>query len=142
MDSTIRPYLYEIGKVLANLGYELCQQANTPEPLNIHGQVKQTVDNLCYHLHNLSSDLDAYRFNLIKNEVGRIHGKDIQNMESVMVAMQHLLHNAPYTHNGERTTLDGELHKLDYIVSSIYRLMAHGAVGTQEYIFDKITEHE
>lgn len=142
MDNPIRPYLYEIGKTLGNLGYELCKQVDAPEPLNIHGQVKQTIDNLCYNLHNLSSDLDAFRFNLIKDEVGRIHGKDIQDVESVMVAMQHLLHSTPHTHNGERTTLAGELHKLDYIVSSIYRLMAHGAVGRQEYLFDKITEHD
>ena len=140
MHNPIRPYLYEIGKALGNLGYELCQQANAPEPLNIHGQVKQAVDNLCYNLHNLSADLDAYRFDLIKNaECEDASQKDI---ETIMVAMQHLLHNSTDTHNGKRTTLAGELHKLDYIVSSIYRLMAHGAVGRQEYIFDKITEHE
>lgn len=49
MTIPIRPYLYEIGKTLGNLGYELCQQANAPEPLNIHGNVKQAVDKLCYH---------------------------------------------------------------------------------------------
>ena len=140
MDNPIRPYLYEIGKALGNLGYELCQQAHAPEPLNIHGLVKQAVDNLCYNLHNLSADLDAYRFDLIKNgESEDVSQKDI---ETFTVAMQHLLHSSPDTHNGERTTLAGELHKLDYIVSSIYRLMAHGSVGRQEYIFDKIIEHE
>lgn len=142
MDNPIRPYIFEIGKALAHLGNELCQQAKSPKQLNINGVMARELGNLCYNLHNLSSDLDAYRFNLIKDEVGKIYGKDIQDMESVMVAMQHLLHSAPYTHNGERTTLAGELHKLDYIVSSIYRLMAHGSVGRQEYIFDKITEHE
>ena len=140
MDNLIRPYIYEIGKALGNLGYELCQQANAPEPLNIHGQVKQIVDQLYYNLHNLSADLDTYRFDLIKNgEREDISQKDI---ETLTVAMRHLLHSSPDTHNGERTTLAGELHKLDYIVSSIYRLMAHGAVGRQEYLFDKITEHE
>lgn len=140
MDNPIRPYLYEIGKALGNLGYELCQQANAPEPLNIHCQVKQTVDNLCYNLHNLSADLDACRFNLIENG----EGEDLSQMdiETIMVAMRHLLHSLPDTHNGERTTLAGELHKLDYIVSSIYRLIAHGAIGRQESLFDKITEHE
>lgn len=140
MDNPIRPYIYEIGKALGNLGYELCQQANTPEPLNIHGQVKQTVDNLCYNLHNLSADLDAYRFDLIKNgESEDVSQKDI---ETIMVAIRHILHGLTDTNNGERTTLAGELHKLDYIASSIYRLMAHGAIGRQEYLFDKITEHE
>jgi len=140
MDNPIRPYLYEIGKALGNLGYELCQQANAPEPLNNHGQVKQAVDNLCYNLHNLSADLDAYRFDLIKNgESEDVSQKDI---ETIMVAIRHILHGLTDTHNGERTTLAGELHKLDYIVSSIYRLMTHGAIGSKEYLFDKITVHE
>lgn len=140
MKHFLRPHIYKIGKALGNLGYELCQQANTPEPLNIHGQIKQAVDNLCYNLHNLSADLDAYRFDLIKNsESEDISQKDI---ETLTVAMRHFLHGLTDTHNGERTTLAGELHKLDYIVSSIYRLMAHGTVGRQEYLFDKITEHE
>lgn len=140
MDNLIRPYLYEIGKVLGNLGYELCQQAHAPEPLNIHGQVKQAVDNLCFNLHNLSADLDAYRFDLIKDGEDEVLSQ--KDIETIMVAMRHLLHSSPDTHNGERTTLAGELHKLDYIVSSIYQLMAQGAVGSQEYLFDKITEHE
>lgn len=140
MKNPIRPYISEIGKALGNLGYELCQQANASEPLNIHGNVKQAVDKLCYNLHNLSADLDAYRFDLIKN--GESEDISKNDIETITVAMQHLLHSSPYTHNGERTTLAGELHKLDYIVSSIYRLMAHGAIGRQEYLFDKITEHE
>ena len=140
MDNPTRPYLYDIAKALGNLGYELRQQANAPEPLNIHDKVKQTVDKLCYNLHNLSAALDAYRFDLIKRgESEDVSQKDI---ETIMVAMRHLLHSSPDTHNGERTTLSGELHKLDYIVSSIYRLMVHGATGRQEYLFDKITEHE
>lgn len=101
MNNPIRPYIYEIGKVLGNLGYELCQQANAPEPLKIHGQVKQAVDNLCYNLHNLSADLDAYRFDLIKNgESEDVSQKDI---ETLTVAMQHLLYGSTDTHNGERT---------------------------------------
>lgn len=114
--------------------------AHAPEPLNIHGQVKQAVDNLCFNLHNLSADLDAYRFDLIKNgESENVSQKDIETLTDVM---QHLLYGSTDTHNGERTTLTGELHKLDYIVSSIYRLMAQGTVGRQEYLFDKITGHE
>jgi len=42
-----------------------------------------------------------------------------KDIETIMVAMRHLLHSSPDTHNGEQTTLAGELHKLDYIVSSI-----------------------
>ena len=113
MDNPIRPYLYEIGKVLGNLGYELCQQADAPEPLNIHVNVKQAVDNLCYNLHNLSADLDAYRFDLIKN--GESEDESLKDIETITVAMQHLLYGLTDTHNGERTTLAGELHKLDYL---------------------------
>ena len=138
MTNPIRPYLYEIGKALGNLGYELCQQANAPEPLNIHGKVKQAVDKLCYNLHNLSADLDAYRFDPIKN--GESEDVSKKDMETIMVAMQHLLHSSPDTHNGERTTLAGELHKLDYIISSLYRLKIHGGKGSDEYLFDKITD--
>ncbi len=142
MDNLIRPYIYEIGKALCNLGYEFCQQANSPEPLNIHGQVKQTLDNLCHNLHNLSSDLDAYRFNLIKNGEGKVNGQDTQDIETVNVAMKHLLHSSIDTHNGEQTNIMSELNKVDFLIASIYRLMAHGAVGREEYIFDKIIENE
>lgn len=140
VEEPLHPHYNGIGKALGNLGNELCQQANAPEPLNIHGQVKQAVENLCFNLHNLSADLDAYRFDLIKN--GESEDISLKDIETITVAMRHLLHCAPYTHNGERTTFAGELHKLDYIVSSIYRLMVHGAIGRQEYLFDKITEHE
>lgn len=61
-----------------------------------------------------------------------------KDIETITVAMRHLLHNSTDTHNGERTALAEELHKLDYIDSSIYRIMAHGAIGKQEYSFDKI----
>lgn len=140
MDNPIRPYLYEIGKVLGNLGYELCQQANAPEPLNIHGQVIQAVDNLCCNLQNLSADLDAYRFDLIEN--GESEDVSLKDIETITFAMQHLLYGSTDAHNGECTTFEVELYHLAYIVSSIYRLMAHGANGSQEYPFYKITEHE
>lgn len=142
MNNILRPYLNEIGKALGNLGYEFCQQANAPEPLNIHSQVKQTLDNLCYNLHNLSSDLDAYRFNLIKNGEEKVIGRDIQDIETVKVAMKHLLHSSIDTHNGEQTNIMSELNKVNFLITSIYRLMAHGAVGSEEYIFDKIIENE
>lgn len=138
MKHPIRLYLYEIGDILGKLGYELCQQANSPEPLNLHGDVANTVRNLSYNLHNLASDLDKLRFEFIKN--GECQEFDPIEIETAYGAMQHLLHSSPYTHNGERTSLAGELHKLDYIISSLYRLKIHGGKGSDEYLFDKITD--
>lgn len=67
MENPLRQYIYEIGSILGKLGYGLCQQANnTNQPMNIHSQVNQTMDSLCYYLHNLNSDLDACRYNLAK----------------------------------------------------------------------------
>lgn len=79
-------YLYEIGKALGYLGYELCQQAIAPEPLNIHGQVKQTVDNLCYNPHN--------PVNLIMN--GKSEDVSQLNIETIMATLQHPLHSSHY----------------------------------------------
>lgn len=140
MKCPLRPYIYEIGETLGKLGYELCQQANSLAPLNIHGNVADAVRNLSYNLHNLASDLDKFRFDFIKN--GEFQKLDPIDIETTYASMQHLLHSSPYTHNGERTSLAGELHKLDYIISSLYRLKAHGGKGSDEYLFDKITEHD
>ena len=140
MNHPLRPYLYEIGETLGKLGYELCQQANSPAPLNIHGYVAEAVGSLSYHLHNLASDLDKLRFDFINK--GECQELDPRDIETAYGAMQHLLHSSPYTHNGERTSLVGELHKLDYIISCLYRLKMHGGKGSNEYLFDKITEHE
>lgn len=69
MENPLRQYIYEIGSILGKLGNDLCQQANnTNQPMNIHSQAKQTMDNLTYYLHNLNSDFDACRYNLIKSE--------------------------------------------------------------------------
>ncbi len=140
MNNILKTYLNEISETLGKLGYELCQQANSPEPLNIHGNVAEAVRSLSYNLHNLASDLDKLRFDFIKN--GECQELNPIEIETVYGAMQHLLHSSPYTLNGERTSLAGELHKLDYIISSLYRLKIHGGKGSDEYLFDKITEQE
>ena len=57
--SELSLYIGNIGLVLSKLGNELQKQALTNQPLNIHSQVKQTMDSLSYYLHNLNSDLDA-----------------------------------------------------------------------------------
>jgi hypothetical protein len=125
MRNPIRPYLYEIGKALGNLGYEFCQQANAPEPLNIHGQVKQAVDNLCYNLHNLSSDIDKWRKEMLEKD-GNIQlpnifeGTDGVDVESTYWAVHHLLHFNFYDVDlGLEYTISEELKKLEWLFEEL-----------------------
>ena len=140
MENPLRQYLYEIGSILGNLGNDLCQQANdTNQPMNIHSQVKQTMDNLTHYLHNFNSDLDACRYNLIKNGECNMNPIDIESLKG---ALHHLLNVESYTHNGESSSPTAELYKMMFLIDSLYRLMAHGAQGSKEYIFDNITDKD
>ncbi len=139
MDNPFRAYIDEIGTVLSQLGNELQRQARFTYPLNIHSPIKKTLDSLTYNLHNLNAELDACRYNLIKD--GKCNFNAIE-LESLKVALHHLLKGESYTHNGESTTPTAELYKMMFLIDSIYRLSAHGADGTSEYIFDKIIEKD
>ena len=140
MENPLRQYIYEIGSILGKLGNDLCQQTNnTNQPMNIHSQAKQTMDNLTYYFHNLNADFDAYRYNLIK---GGENNLNLLEIESLKGALYHLLNGESYTHNGESSSPTTELYKMMFLIDSLYRLMAHGAQGTQEYIFDKITDKD
>ena len=100
MDNSLRQYIYEIGSILGKLGYELCQQANnTNQPMNIHSQVKQTMDNLTYYLHNLNSDLDACRYKLIKDGECNLNLIDIESLKG---ALHHLLNGGSTVTNPVR----------------------------------------
>ena len=107
--------------------------------MNIHSQVKQTMDNLTYYLHNLNSDLDACRYKLIKDGECNLNLIDIESLKG---ALHHLLNGGSYTHNGESSSPTAELYKMMFLIDSLYRLMAHGTQGSKEYIFDKITEKD
>lgn len=133
MINPLQQYIFEIGSALCKLGNELQKQAQSNQPLNFHSQIKQTVDNITYHLHNLNSGLDAYRYNLIKN-------LNLLEVKSLKGALYHLLNGGSYTHNGESSSPTAELYKMMFLIDSLYRLMAHGAQGSKEYIFDKITD--
>lgn len=139
MDNLIRPYLFEIGKALCNLGYELCQQSNAPESLNMHTHVKRAVDSLSYNLHNLNADLDACRYTLIKDGDCNINATEIESLKDTL---HHLLNGECYTHNGETSNPTAELYKMKFLIDSIYRLKAHDVEGPPEYVFDKITEKD
>lgn len=96
--SLLQQSIYEIGSALCKLGNELQHQAQSNQPLNIHSQVKQTMDNLTYYLHNLNADLDACRYNLIKDGECNVN---LIEIESLKGALYHLLNGRGYTHNGE-----------------------------------------
>lgn len=132
-------YIIEIGLLLSKLGNELQNQAMSDQPLNIHGLIKQTLDNLTYYLHNLNSDLDACRYNLIKDGECNLNPLEI---ESLKTALYHFLNGESYTHNGESSSPTAELYKMMFLIDSLYRLMTHGTQGSKEYIFDKITDKD
>lgn len=115
MQNPLRQYIYEIGSALGKLGYELCQQAQSNQSLNIHSQVKQAMDKFTYYLHNLNADLDACRYNLIKDCKSDINPLD---MESLKVALHHLLNGESYTHDGENSNPATELYKMKFLIDS------------------------
>lgn len=139
MENPLRKYLSEVGFVLSQLGNDLQNQVVSVQPLNIHGQVKQTMDNLTYYLHNLNSDLDDCRYNLIKDGESNLN---LIEVESLKGALHHLLHGGSYTHNGESSSPTAELYKMMFLIDSLYRLMAHGTQGSKEYFFDKIADKD
>lgn len=139
MQNILNKNLCEIGLLLSQLGNELQNQAVSEQPMNIHSQVKQTMDNLTYYLHNLNSDLDACRYNLIKDGESNLN---LIEIESLRGALHHFLNGESDTHNGESSSPTAELYKMMFLIDSLYRLLAHGAQGSKEYIFDKITDED
>lgn len=139
MENPLRKYLSEIGFVLSQLGNELQIQAHSNQPINIHSQVKQIVDNLTSILHNLNADLDSYRYNLIKDGESNLNLIEIESLKS---ALHNILNGQNYIHNGESSSPTAELYKMMFLIDSLYRLTAHGAQGSTEYIFDKITDKD
>lgn len=137
--SLLQQSIYEIGSALCKLGNELQHQAQSNQLLNIHSQVKQTMDNLTYYLHNLNADLDACRYNLIKDGESKLN---LIEIESLKGALYHLLNEGSHIHNGESSRPTAELYKMMFLIDSLYRLMAYGTQGSKEYIFDKITDKD
>ncbi len=138
-NSLFSNYIRDIGGAISELGNELQKQAQSNQPLNIHSQVKQTMDNLTYYLHNLNADLDSYRYNLIKDRENNLNLIEIESLKS---ALHNILNGQSYIHNGESSSPTAELYKMKFLIDSLYRLTAHGAQGSTEYIFDKITDKD
>ncbi len=134
-----RQYIGEIGSALSQLGNELQRQVQSNQPLNIHSPIKKTLDSLTYNLHNLNSDLDACRYNLIKDGKCNVNAKEIESLKGTL---HHLLNGESYIHNGESSSPTTELYNMKFLIDSLYRLIVHGAEGSSEYIFDKITDKD
>ena len=130
----IQQYIYDIGTIFSQLGNDLQNQAMSGQPLNIHSQVKQTMDNLIYYLHNLNAELDVCRYNLIKDCKSDINPLEV---ESLKVTLHHLLNGESYTHDGETSNPATELYKIKFLIDSLYRLTTKGVQGSTEYIFGK-----
>ena len=67
MTNNIKEQIGNIGSFLSELGNELQEQAQFNQQLNIHGQVKQTMDYITFYLHNLNAALDKHRQSASKN---------------------------------------------------------------------------
>lgn len=137
--SELNHYIGNIGLVLSQLGNELQKQAQSNQPMIIHGQIWQTMRHLTYYLHNLNAALDTCRYNLIKDGESNLN---LIEIESLKGALYHLLNEGSYIHNGESSRPTAELYKMMFLIDSLYRLMAHGTQGSKEYIFDKITDKD
>lgn len=148
MENPIRPYIYEIGKTLANLGNELCRQAGASEPLNLHGVVRSTKDNICFNLHNLAADLDVWRKEIVERD-GKVqlpdvsHGTDGIDIESIYFTMVHLLHsNYTDVDSGIEHSLTEELQKLEWLMEELQNkpeAIRYSKVKHNNLSFDKIT---
>lgn len=79
--SELSHYIGNIGFALSQLGNELQNQTVSGQPLNIHSQIKQTMDSLTYYLHNLNADLNACRYNLIKDSESNLNLIEIESLK-------------------------------------------------------------
>lgn len=148
MNKILRPYLYEIGETLGKLGYELCQQANSPEPLNIHGDVKQAMDFICFNLHNLSADLDKWRKEILAKD-GKIQLPNVfqgtagVDVESAYWTVHHLLYSNLYdVDSGLEYTISEELQKLEWLFEELQNTpdaIRYSKAKHEDFTFYKIT---
>lgn len=148
MDNPIRPYIFEIGKTLAHLGNELCQQANSPKPLNFHGVVADTISHICFNLHNLASDLDTWRKDMLEKD-GKIQlpnifqGTSGVDVESTYDAVLHLLHSNFYdVDSGVEHSMLEELQKLEWLLEELQNTpdaTRYSKAKYEDFTFYKIT---
>ncbi len=149
MDNPLRQYIYEIGSALGKLGDELCQRAQNPhKPLNFHGEITDTLNNVLFSLQQLSADLDTWRKGMLANN-GKIElpnvfqGTDGIDIESAYCAVHHLLHSPTYdVDSGEELTFTEELRKLEWIFEELQNTpdpIRYSKASYEDFNFNKIT---
>lgn len=149
MDNPLRQYIYEIGSALGNLGDELCQQAQNPhKPLNFHGEITATLNNVLFSLHQLSADLDTWRKEMLANNGKTVlpnvfQGTDGIDVENAYCAVHHLLHSPTYdVDSGEELTFTEELRKLEWIFEELQNTpdpIRYSKASYEDFNFNKIT---
>lgn len=149
MGNPLRQYIYEIGSALGKLGNALCQQAQNPhKPLNFHGNITATLDNMLFSLHQLSADLDTWRKEILakngKIELPNVfHSTDGIDVESAYCAVHHLLHSPAYdVDSGEDLTFTEELRKLEWLfeeLQNIHDTLKESKASYEDFNFNKIT---
>lgn len=127
-------YIYAIGTALSQLGNELQRQAQSNQPLNIHSQVKQTMDYLTYYLHNLNADLDKNSRSAIEN---------MADIESINCAVHHLLNSkADDVDSGRELDFTEELRKLEWLCKEMQNtpdVLINSNATYNDFSFDKIS---
>lgn len=140
--------LKEIGVTLSQLGNELQKQAQSNQPLNIHSQVKQTMDNLTYYLHNLNADLDAWRKEMLAKN-GKIQlptifeGTDGVDVETAYCALHHLLHSKSCDDWDRELSFTEELQKLGWLFEELQNTpepIRYSKASYGIFNFDKIED--
>lgn len=148
MENQLRKYLSEVGFLLSQLGNELQKQAQSNQPLNIHGQVTHTRDNLIHYLHNLNADLDAWRKEMLAKN-GKIqlpnifHGTDGVDVETAYCAVNHLLHSKCGDDWDRELSFTEELRKLEWLFEELQNTpepIRYSKASYENFNFDKMED--
>ena len=136
MNKTLRQYIDEIGIVLSQLGNELQKQAQSNRPLNIHSEVKQTMDNLTYYLHNINADLN-------KQSKSAFERNEEVDIETLNVSIHHLLHSKTNNMDSDRELeFTEELRKLEWLCEELQNIpdvLRKSKVTYNDSNFDEIS---
>ena len=112
----LKKYVREIGVSLSQLGNELQKQSQSNHPLNIHSQVKQTMDKLIYYFHNLNADL-------YKQSKSEYEGTEEVDIESLRIAAHQLLHSKTDDVDSDRELeFTEELCKLEWLCEEMLNI--------------------
>lgn len=136
MTNNIKEYIGNIGSLLSQLGNELQRQVQSNQSLNIHCQVKQTMDKLTFYLHNLNADLYKNRRTTLENL------EDIE-IESISCTVKHLFHpKTDDVDSGRELEFTEELRKLEWLCEELQNtpdVLRYSKATYNDFSFDKIS---